>query len=71
MWLREFPWGDVSSQCDCENNLAGLLQVLDSTNADLLLDSGFKLSDNVVNQCSKLLDYILLKSESISGFYFT
>ena len=47
------------------------LQVLDSTNADLLLDSGFKLSDIIVNLCSKLLDYILLKSGSISGLYFT
>ena len=46
------------------------LQVLDSTNADLLLDSGFKLSDIIVNLCSKLLDYILLKSGSISGLYF-
>ena len=45
--------------------------VLDSTNADLLLDSGFKLSDIIVNTCSKLLDYILLKSGSISGLYFT
>ena len=47
------------------------LQVLDSTNVDLLLDSGFKLSDIIVNLCSKLLDYILLKSGSISGLYFT
>ena len=47
------------------------LQVLDSTNADLLLDSGSKLSDIIVNLCSKLLDYILLESGSISGLYFT
>ena len=43
----------------------------DTTNADLLLDSVFKLSDIIVNLCSKLLDYILLKSASISGLYFT
>ena len=40
------------------------LQVLGSTNAELLLDSGFKLSDIIVTLCSKLLDYILLKSGS-------
>ena len=47
------------------------LQVLDSTNTDLLLDSGFKLSDIIVNLCPQLLDYILLKSGSISVLYFT
>ena len=47
------------------------LQVLDSTNTDLLLDSGFKLSDIILNLCSQLLDYILLKSGSISVLYFT
>ena len=31
---------------------------------------GFKLSDIIVNLCSKLLDYTLLKSGSISGLYF-
>ena len=35
----------------------------------MLLDSGFKLSDIIVILCSKLLDYILLKSGSISGSY--
>ena len=64
---------DISPEC---GNLTELtrehsLQVLDSTNADLLLDSGFKLSDIKVILCSKLLDYILLKSGSISGLYFT
>ena len=33
-------------------------------NADVLLDSGLKLSDIIVTLCSKLLDYILLKSGS-------
>ena len=40
------------------------LQIQDSNNADVLLDSGLKLSDIIVNLCSKLLDYILLKSGS-------
>ena len=40
-------------------------------NADVLLDSGLKLSNIVVILCSKLLDYILLKSGNISGLYFT
>ena len=46
-----------------------LLHVQDCTNADILSDSGFKLSDIIVVLCSKLLDYILLKSGSISLFY--
>ena len=33
-------------------------------NADVLLDSGLKLSDIIVTLCSKLLDYMLLKSGS-------
>ena len=46
------------------------LQIQDSNNADVLLDSGFKLSDIIVILCSKLLDYILLMSGSISGSYY-
>ena len=37
---------------------------------DVLLDSGLKLSNIIVILCSKLLDYILLKSGSISGSYY-
>ena len=37
----------------------------------MLLDSGLKLSNIIVILCSKLLDYILLKSGNISGLYFT
>ena len=33
------------------------------------LDSGLKLSEIIVTLCSKLLDYILLKSGSIILFY--
>ena len=40
------------------------LQIQNSNNADVLLDSGLKLSDIIVILCSKLLDYILLKSGS-------
>ena len=40
------------------------LQIQDSNNADVLLDSGLKLSDIIVILCSKLLDYILLNSGS-------
>ena len=47
------------------------LQIQDSNNADVLLDSGLKLSNIIVILCSKLLDYILLKSGNISGLYFT
>ena len=36
----------------------------------MLLDSGLKLSNIIVILCSKLLDYILLKSGSISGSYY-
>ena len=39
-------------------------------NADVLLDSGLKLSNIIVILCSKLLDYILLKSGSISESYY-
>ena len=45
-------------------NNACSLQIQDSNNADVLLDSGLKLSDIIVTLCSKLLDYILLKSGS-------
>ena len=38
---------------------------------NVLLDSGLKLSNIIVILCSKLLDYILLKSGNISGLYFT
>ena len=47
--------------------LACSLQIQDSNNADVLLDSGLKLSNIIVILCSKLLDYILLKSGYISG----
>ena len=47
------------------------LQIQDSNNADVLLDSGLKLSNIIVTLCSKLLAYILLKSGNISGLYFT
>ena len=47
------------------------LQIQDSNNADVLLDSGLKLSNIIVILCSKLLDYILLKSGNISGLYWT
>ena len=47
------------------------LQIQDSNNADVLLDSGLKLSNIIVILCSKLLDYILLKSGNISGLYCT
>ena len=46
------------------HNQACSLQIQDSNNADVLLDSGLKLSDIKVTLCSKLLDYILLKSGS-------
>ena len=39
-------------------------QIHDSNNAHVLLDSGLTLSDIIVTLCSKLLDYILLKSGS-------
>ena len=52
-------------------SLKTLLQIQDSNNVDVLLDSGLKLSDIIVILCSKLLDYILLKSGSISGLCFT
>ena len=47
------------------------LQIQDSNNADVLLDSGLKLSNIIVILCSKSLDYILLMSGNISGLYFT
>ena len=40
------------------------LQIQDSNNADVLLDSGIKLYDIIVILYSKLLDYILLKYQS-------
>ena len=40
------------------------LQIQDSNNADVLLDSELKLFYIIVTLCSKLLDYILLKSGS-------
>ena len=52
-------------------SLKTLLQIQDSNNVDVLLDSGLKLSDIIVILCSKLLDHILLKSGSISGLYFS
>ena len=54
-----------SPQFWVQNNQAFSLQVQDSTNEDILMDSGLKLSDIIVTLCSKLLDYILLKSGSI------
>ena len=45
------------------------LHIQDWTNSDILSDSGFKLSDIIVVLCSKLLDYILLKSGSIILLY--
>ena len=38
------------------------LQIQDSNNADVLLDSGLKLSNMIVNLCSKLSYEVLLKS---------
>ena len=38
------------------------LQIQDSNNADVLLDSGLNLLDIIVNQCSKLHYKVLLKS---------
>ena len=38
------------------------LQIQDSNNADVLLDSGLNLSDIIVNLCSKLYYQVLLKS---------
>ena len=58
-------WGFcISPQFWLQNNQACSLQIQDSNNADVLLDSGLKLSDIIVILCSKLLDYILLKSGS-------
>ena len=51
--------------------LKTLLQIQDSNNADVLLGSGLKLSNIIVILCSKLLDYILLKSGNMSGLYCT
>ena len=65
-------WGfSISPQFWLQNNQACSLQIQDSNNADVLLDSGLKLSNIIVILCSKLLDYILLKSGDISGLYFT
>ena len=52
-------------------SLKSSLQIQDCNNADVLLDSGLKLSDIIVTLCSKLLDYVLLDSGSICGLYFT
>ena len=38
------------------------LQIQDSNNADVLLDSGLNLFDIIVNLCSKLYYEVLLKS---------
>ena len=38
------------------------LQIQDSNNADMLLDSGLNLFDIIVNLCSKLHYQVLLKS---------
>ena len=38
------------------------LQIQNSNNANKLLDSGFKLSNAIVNLCSKLSYEVLLKS---------
>ena len=38
------------------------LQIQNFTNADVLLDSGLKLFDIIVNLCSKLYYEVLLKS---------
>ena len=38
------------------------VQIQDSNNADVLLDSGLNLFDIIVNQCSKLYYEVLLKS---------
>ena len=55
-------WGFPSAHSfGSKNNQACSLQIQDSNNADVLLDSGFKLSDTIVTLCSELLDYILLK----------
>ena len=58
-------WGfSINIQFWLQNNQACSLQIQDSNNADVLLDSGLKLSGIIVTLCSKLLDYILLKSGS-------
>ena len=54
----------ISPQFWPQNNQACSLLIQDSNNADVLVDSGLKLSDIIVTLCSKLLDYILLKSGS-------
>ena len=56
---------------NCVKYLASSLQFLDSINADLLLDSGFKLPDTIAILCSKLLDYILLKSGNYKTYFGT
>ena len=42
--------------------LVASLQIQDSNNADVLLDSGLNLFDIIVNLCSKLYCEVLLKS---------
>ena len=48
---------------DKEQHRTGLtsLQIQDSNNADVLLDSGFNLFDIIINLCSKLHYEVLLK----------
>ena len=58
-------WGfSISPQFWFQINHAFSLQIQDSNNADVMLDSGLKLSDIIVTPWSKFLDYILLKSGS-------
>ena len=40
------------------------LQIQNSNNADVLLDSGLKLFDIIANLCSKLYNEVLLKSRN-------
>ena len=62
----KFNDGDFQQVCTSvgtlqNNHENSHFRVQDSNNADLLLDSGRKLSNIIVILCSKLLDYILLK----------
>ena len=64
--INKFNDGDFQQVCTSENinheNIHFRFRTLN--NADVLLDSGLKLSDIIVILCSKLLDYVLLKSGS-------
>ena len=52
-------WGfAISPQFWIQINHAFSLQIQNSNNANVLLDSGLKLSDILVSLCSKLLDNI-------------